>query len=663
MDLVNSKELENNIQRLDVLMAILESELQQLKASSSAPVIIPPDGLLYESVFSDSEDEDDEAACESNSCASLTPASSSTDSHSLVADKPQSDPQSEKSKWQLTVTRNGFRIDTNIKSYKELMEQLESLYRNPALLGEKYLPMLKRPKNLQSAIVHRFSLSTGLRRAYFRAITQCIKFSKQQESDVYYYTRFHENSARTHRILDAYFSCQFFDGIIFHRPTFYRLFVDESSPDSSPAVCALAAAALTQRCYHVRGFLSDEEAEYLHIYYYERARQLVASMFDEISIEMFATFVSMSRYNANLQRPDQAEKYWDYALRMRHLIADEYIPAERSIKDPTERELFKRLHMGLYFVGRFVDFTRNRRGVPQNPKHKKRSPERCLIKDLSKAISRLQCIPTALPDEPPRTIRAINKDIYAARLNTCIHNYRSMTRFGDDDSIPLAVMTSAQESLDACYYKSIPDDYRLNPEIFEKHVSDEEFQKRLRSDKNLCHETIALAITYYQTIITIHEPFLQPLPPHISGANQPELGEYFTDEDVTNEKSVFSIRAQDICFHAALVLIRLFEYFVSNPKIRCGFHAIMPCLTTAWDVHLRNACLGLKNIDQPNDYVPTELIKVSRDCLLRCLRIVQNGYSYNAVEQPLWQHFQKLENVFMQAMYSVQASTSYGLET
>lgn len=663
VELVNSKELEQDIQQLNVLMANLESEMQQLKTSSSAPIIVPSDGPLYETVFSDSDDEED-SVFESNSSSSTssTPASSSEDSQRMVATEAQPDQLEEKSKWQLTVTRNGFHIDTNIKSYKELLQQLRSLHRNPALLSEEYLPMLKKPKSLESAVVRRYHLSTGLRRAYFRAVAQCIKFSNQQESDTGHYG-FQENSARTHRILDAYFSCQFFNGITFHRSTFYRLSVDENNPDSSPAVCALAAAALTQRCYHVRGFLSDEEAEYLHVYYYERARQLVATRFDDISIEIFATYVSMARYNANLQRPDQAEKYWDYALRMRHLLLDDYIPAERSRKDPSERELFKRLHMGLYFVGRFVDFTRNRRGVPQDPKHKKRSPARCLIKELVKVVSKSQCMPTALPDEPPKTIRAINKDIYAARLNSCIHNYRGFTRFSDYDSLPLAMMTSAQESLDACYYKSIPDDYRLSSEIFDKGVSDEEFQKRLRSDEHLCHETIALAITYYQIIITIHEPFLQPLPPHISGANQPELGEYFLDENVDNERSVFSIRAQEICFHAALVLVRLFEYYVSNPKIRCGFHSIMPCLTTAWDVHLRNACLGLKDLDRPNDYVPTEIIKVSRDCLLRCLRIVQNGYSYNAVEQPMWYHFQKLENIFMQAMFSIQSSTSHGLET
>ncbi|KAL0075847.1 Zn(2)-C6 fungal-specific transcription factor [Phycomyces blakesleeanus] len=576
--------------------------------------------------------------------------------------------------WKLSIGKHGMRIDTNIDSYLILLQQLEKIKYG------SYIPLFRQPPvEPADDFLRRGILSTTLRTGLFKSIQRCIaSIAHKQLPDIDKLEDCGDSEnpkpiALT--LLDAYFSCNFFRLVICQKTAFYRLFVNEKDPESSAVVCAVCAVTLTIRCRHALCKVPYNNHVKTSEYFFNRARRLVELQFDDISLETMAAYLFMASYKANMLRVEEAKTYLGMAIRIKNLIQDDYIPksapnnlSEEFIQD---REMFKRLHWGLYDTGSFIDFCYNKRGIPVIASRGQMN--RGISCNLLDNVSLKDYLPVPTPDESPDIARAVIKDSYARQFQSILNSYLRVIRKPGTGIVPVSLLIATQEHLTEFYYKTIEPEYRLSLNIFEDGLTDEEFQQRLKKDINCDRASITLALRFYSSMLSLYEPYLPEVPQNTKMTKSPltvldpdeedmfvlsppELFEPDIDSSVHfPHPSVYALRSQEICFRSAVIVVRLLEYQLSQLDI-C--QVIMPCLMAAWDVHMRNACLGLSNPDKSGTFLTSRTIKISREYVLRCINVMRKGYLFNSAEHHMWKHYQRIEQNVFNILYSGVTNTA-----
>lgn len=686
VEMVNSREMESQISELEVMLKTMESEMQKVHQSSAwlqQPITLLHSGRkteaaerkLSESNSSTSSVISDNASTSTDATPTspTSPTSPETPSPSsppqplttqpLVADHHQLVPiktdrrrksNDDPIRWRLRLGPYGLCIETDIRT-------VEDLSRKVVQLADWSGPMLyKQPMDTDPHILPRYVLFTGVRQSQFRAIRQCITAAEHNTATV---PTTYQNPNVALELLQAFFACQFYRVVAMHRGVFYSLFVDPSDPEASPAVSALCAAILTMRCRHVSRIIPPEAQVPLQRRFAQNARDYVN--FDEPTIETLFTYIYLARCYINLLRPEQAAKYLDLAIRIRYFVVDQYVEHGdvrklRSNVCPKEWEFLKRMHWELYSISANLDFQQNRRGIPATKRTAPSQPSMSSVLRETAPLSLLFATPQM--DESERTARSIAKDKFGYLIHEKLHQYLRLTRCQPDSSIPLELLISTEKAINTHYHKDLPESFRLPLNIFETGLNDEEFRERLAHQPNCDAASVALAIQYHQALIAIYETFLPPLPAAfrgksflLGGGNHAQ--QISNPEDIEKERSMHTMRALETCYRSSVIIVRLMEYGVCYlPDASCGI--IMPCLMTAWDIHIRNACLGVVDPEQASAHVPSRVVRTSRDYILRCIQLLRKGCFYNAAERPMWEHHQAMESELLQAMFSTQPFTA-----
>ncbi|KAI8369448.1 uncharacterized protein BYT42DRAFT_584516 [Radiomyces spectabilis] len=560
--------------------------------------------------------------------------------------------------WRLTITKNSngmMRLDTNIHSYMDLLRYLHRCVYPSPIANPSSTPGGV-PTVLSFRLPWRF-----LRCGSFKATLRCI--THKEETSSVNSMAIRTDTETTLRLIDAYFRCQFYRLVSLHKRTFYTLFVDSFDPNASPVVCGLCAAVLTMRCRHTLSIVPYQHQMRVAEFYFARTRSLVASRFDETSLEIMLSYVMMATYSANMLRPVEARTYLDMAVRLKHILEDAVISEE-------ELETFKRSHWGMLDVVMFLEFVENKRGMPvPQLQHLRRLTH---ITDVAKQKlfarrSPRYYIPTRQNDESIKTHRAILKDVYATQLHRNMQRYLHTVRSADVDVLPLSLLLSTEKSLKDCYYKTVPEELRLPHSIFEEGLPESEFWRRLESCKNCDMASIHMMIRYQQCLISLYEPFL-PYLSHQDLKNRPPfsfLQEGIDDDPLhatppisplstpvhsrsatpkspgeETQPSMIGIRAQEICHRSAIFIVRLWEYQVMKID-QCRI--VLPCLLSAWDIHLRNAFASPIG-PETNGVVSPSMIETAREYALRCVNVLQKGYLYNSAEHNLWEYYERIAN-------------------
>ncbi|KAI9307109.1 hypothetical protein BJ944DRAFT_247646 [Cunninghamella echinulata] len=319
-----------------------------------------------------------------------------------------------------------------------------------------------------------------------------------------------------------------------------------------------------------------------------------------------------------------------------------------------------------------------------------------------------------LPDENVFIHRTIQYYQYQFGMMGSFGRYIRDIRFGSDDQVALSVLADIKYKLDLYYY-SIPQDYRMEDSLFEQNISDETFIQRLQekyyhrhynnnnnnnnhnnnntnsdyNDKMLSIATYT-SLQYHQGIITLFEPYL---PDFNERQYASELGFLEKDNDTplltstainkTNNNNTskkndqqncnninnanetasplptsssssipHQLHAQQQCTHAATVIVRILDY---QRKLSNYCRVSIQVLLSAWDIHLRNACLGM-NINDDDDNklyfncLTRQDILQARKSLLLCLSLLQEGYLFNFAEQKLWEYYQHVERLLYESL-------------
>lgn len=370
-----------------------------------------------------------------------------------------------------------------------------------------------------------------------------------------------------------------------------------------------------------------------------------------------------------------------------------------------EYETFKRLHAGFQDAIEFIQYVNNKRGVPVKSSNIRSKPSICNkgnadFQKLFQSICADIYDPKPMPDESRQTVRAIMKEHYIARIAKTVGPYFKKVRFGEEDMIPLSYLMKTEEELNHVYYHQIPLDYRLAPSIFEDGLDDAEFRKRLEEDGRCDVVSVTIAARFYQSQLALHEPFLPVIvrPPslidisllqenspvaenkrkkkrkrkpdeHSSPNTQttsststtiPSSSEEDTDDyDDSTVLSVHALRAQEVCYRCAIIVVRLLEYQCTILEA-CTIPT--PSLLCAWDILMRNSCLGMTEEDLKESDVDKFLsnndIRIAREYAVRCIEVLRRGYMFNGAERDIWEYYETIESQLLNALCTSAPATA-----
>ncbi|KAI9258560.1 hypothetical protein BY458DRAFT_281339 [Sporodiniella umbellata] len=544
----------------------------------------------------------------------------------------QQTPRKNNAQWQLTINKDGtISIITDIKTHTELLENIE-------FLSNKSFSMKK--QNIFDScntFLRRYNYEKTLRKDVFRTLMKCVEYNENGTSLI--------KAAPLDellidvlapKLLQIYFSCQFFVIVPFHRKTFMELFV-KNRTQTSPVVYALCAALLTNRCRHTLKVVPSERNASFGRIYHQRARNAIANQFDVANLETMMTYVYLASYKTNTLYPREAAIYLEMALRIRRVLAEGLYksPAVCRIE---EYETFKRQGVIFEYIIMMLEYFNNERGVPVerqktcNPINMEKLRQYIIDNDL-----RYEAV--LMSDEPSCIGRSITGRRYAEMIRNIVGPYYRSVRYGKNDDIPISLPVKAGSQLRHVYFESINIDYRLPNSAFESGLNDSEFRKRIRDYCNCDPVSINLAILFQQSLIGIYEPF------------SPTLPKQKKSEEETLD--AFELNARKTCHDAAVVVVRLLEYLIDSFEV-CNFH--LGLIISVWEAHARNACLGMTDSELAEsdvyEYQSAEEIQVSREYALRCAEILRRGYLFNGTETRAWEYLKDYERKLVKTVYT-----------
>ncbi|KAI8991202.1 hypothetical protein BDF20DRAFT_831265 [Mycotypha africana] len=313
------------------------------------------------------------------------------------------------------------------------------------------------------------------------------------------------------RLVNAYFTCQFFNRVICHQKTFYDLFIrnkQSNEINSSLVPCSIAAAVLTMHCQsatasrgsYLFGHCDPNTTNFGYKVPPAEISTTDSSPKDSNYQHCTTDHTLQTTSNtilANFEPYFKAGTDLKFKKVLKKTATNKYIG---------EYETFKRLHAGLQDIIQFIQFINNQRGVPVKsaPTIGARQQENV---HTYRHLYLNSYSPIPLPDENKQTIRALLMEYFLGRLSAIVCPFFNRVRWGEDDRIPLSFLIKTEEDLTYLYHR-LPLDYQLSPSIFEDGISDLEFATRLKEDGRCDIVSVAIAERYYQSLLAVHEPFL-----------------------------------------------------------------------------------------------------------------------------------------------------------
>lgn len=280
-------------------------------------------------------------------------------------------PTNDMPEWTLSLRSTGITINTTIKTFADLMHYLPQLA-SVAMNGFD-LPI---PAQVEQTF-YKLSLKRGpspafaLRRAMFLASMKSVERMKNikllQDGAADWVDEETANELAK-GLIKAYFDCQHYKDILFHRKTFYDMFITGRDHILCGPIYAFCAAITTMRCRHIHVVIPSSEQVAAGEYFFRKARDAFEDSFDEISFENYFTLVWIARYQVGILKPETALHYVDMAERHCKLLApddeDDDKPKKESRKEQGISETFRRLQITRANIISSIRFLENRRGIP-----------------------------------------------------------------------------------------------------------------------------------------------------------------------------------------------------------------------------------------------------------------------------------------------------------
>ncbi|GAB5589837.1 hypothetical protein Unana1_04737 [Umbelopsis nana] len=446
------------------------------------------------------------------------------------------EPSSPEKEWTLALTKNGLRIETNIKSVQDLMHQVQYMaaqmnrVKNPALYSH---PLTMEPNN---TLLIKFGKKAWVKilEGNRKALHRCVVFMQDQAlPDVNRIQMLipDVSTNMTLRLLQVYFSCQHLKQLSVHRKTFNKMFFQQN--DIRAPVYALCAAIVTMRCKHVLQAVPYESQLVYGEYYFNLARDMYSEQFDDLSIEAYCTLAFMAMYKVNLMRPSEAENYLSLAKRIGQALLPNYSqisadPIEglelRNFSLSGEAEMFKRLMATcnhLTFMLFLLKHPPRHKGEPHKEfnyklphKVKHNHAERYMT--IHGGVHPRSLLLSYIVDESASELRYIQQSRYVALLREVVHsvmsNVASHARLPKSTSFMIATCSVFEQNMRNWYHRTLPKELQVALPLFDDSVSDATLIEAVAVDRNRDSVPLSLLISFYHEYVVVMKKVLPRLP-------------------------------------------------------------------------------------------------------------------------------------------------------
>ncbi|ORX44757.1 hypothetical protein DM01DRAFT_1411204 [Hesseltinella vesiculosa] len=605
--------------------------------------------------------------------------------------------------WQITLRRHGMTIETNIRTFHDLDQQLLVLLTtghptSAASLGSS--PAAFPVRHLQ-----RHMPLWLLRRGAFRVELQNVRQVPRRRIE----RQLQDGPPSPHCTTEAFvmnklclpliralFDCYLSYQVFLHRPSFFAHFVDpvirlQAQSGGlmfldSPVLCSLAAFAMVISCRHTFQLVPANFRLLVAEEFAARARDLVD--FDEVSLASLITLTFLALYYSRVYDAQSTTRYLDMVFRLRTLWEE-----ASEVLDPGLQELYKRLHWAMFNAAIRLQYFANQRGVPltRSPTmatgqaNHRPHPVLGLLRQDRPRFVRL-----ALPDEPDHLHMILEMHSVMQPMMAILHSYIGQVRFESNDQIDLTLLSDT-ESRFQTFYRKVPAHLHLDLDPLLDRVPSEKtplalgiaLKKRLdalmmsagRAQLDFLPK-LFLAMAYLQGRVSLYEPFLQDLeeeslarrlglldpqglpmmpkgtdvpspPPSFAAKEQHMPSPDSSAAASPRQPPSGSLLAQQQCTKAAVLLTYLMEYAQV-----LGFHCQLDLavLLTVWDVHMRNACLDGR------PHLSEHTIHQARHGLSQCFAILRQGHFFGCAQDTLQSYFAHVERL-LAATLDAQAPT------
>lgn len=273
--------------------------------------------------------------------------------------------------WTLSLRSTGITINTTIKTFADLvyhLPQLASVAMNgfnipiPAQVEHTFYKL-----SLKRGPTPAFALRRAMYLASMKSVERMKNFKLLQDGAADWVDEETANElAKT--LIKAYFDCQHYKEIFFHRKTFYDMFITDRDYILCGPIYAFCAAITTMRCRHIHLVVPLSEQIAAGEYFFRKARDAFEDSFDEISFENYFTLVWIARYQVGILKPETALHYVDMAERHCKLLAPDDESDDKFKKENRKEqgisETYRRLQMTRASIISSIRFLENRRGIP-----------------------------------------------------------------------------------------------------------------------------------------------------------------------------------------------------------------------------------------------------------------------------------------------------------
>ncbi|OZJ02739.1 hypothetical protein BZG36_04673 [Bifiguratus adelaidae] len=500
--------------------------------------------------------------------------------------------------WDIQVMDDGLRIQTNIRSYVDLLQQLLYPLRTSlqVLLSESKTPpsSLRFPPNVlhtQNSSIQS-SISSGLPQAF-----QTTVLTKNRRSSGINHRvskllhgrmpedlgtlpqssqSAHINDHLTVELVKLHFLCSNIRNSDIDEKYYYNHWFNSQNPTNEPLTCAMVAMAAALPCQHTRrcSALQGLSLDSVCNVYFARSRQLLQDSFDEYSLRNMIAYLLLARCAWFSLRVKQSHQYRGLALNMAELL----LRHEFNHKDAESRTVEHEMFVRNYWILLSLDLLVKKLSINQH--------------EMSTFVDYIGRIGLPIPrlGESNSAVRAVIAQqhiiSYRATYDTIIKRILAK----NVSEVPLQTITEAEDAL-YLWYSNIPADFQLPTYL--TLAPNQTFMDVLETCSSLDYHAFYLSAQFHSCLLRIHQFFL---PDHSNPSKPP---------------SQLALRSQAIALQCANIITDLARIHRRYEWCQYGLNGLFLVI----NVHHENS-------KSPNPFIRCE----AKKGLELCQQIVERAF-------------------------------------
>ncbi|KAI9276106.1 hypothetical protein BY458DRAFT_506383 [Sporodiniella umbellata] len=371
----------------------------------------------------------------------------------------QDDP---KKPWQLTLKNGGLIIDTHVNSYSDLLHNLSNML--TAQKQAEYALFYGLP---EAYVTHSISNTLALfmwkkyGKSRFKSMVRMkpMFMRKLEAKQPVMVLSLDDMAAFTYRLVSAYIGCYHTLHFAIHSRAFIELFMSNAQNAlRSPVVMALCSDICQKPCKHILDVISIDSAADYGLYYFEQARDLVSDRFDEVSLEILATYIFMTSYKFRSGDSQNTQKYLGMAEHMYGLLLPSYENTMNKGTASSEAKLFGRLTRLLSHI----KYIQEMQTIVQN-----RTDKRQMIRKAMTFPNHSDHSLIYHTDESPKETRHVLLKNAIFHLRNSVKDAAQTAVGSDFDSYVGTFTHQIEMAIRYWYSHGLPKEYRLSLPLFE----------------------------------------------------------------------------------------------------------------------------------------------------------------------------------------------------